>query len=168
MPEIANVMLAILLLIVSLAFYSQASALFGQSKCVTPAKPSSFKSLVARTAVPASKVAAVAAALLLNMAGVQAAVDCQSDCFKNCALAAPGSRDYCVSTCEDYCADPERQDGLSGSKDGSRGETGLFGGSIDATTIEDRPPQGPTFIDPALATKYGISPQRVSSTSRHL
>ena len=155
-------MRSILLLVVILALGAPAWALASIPKRVTQVK------LGTRGPSIGSNVAAVAAALLINMAGVQAAVDCQSDCFKNCALAAPGSRDYCVSTCEDYCADPERQDGLSGSKDGSRGETGLFGGSIDATTIEDRPPQGPSFIDPALARKYGISPQRVSSTSRHL
>lgn len=37
-----------------------------------------------------------------------------------------------------------RRDGLSGSVDASKGETGMFGGSIDRTVVygADRPPAG--------------------------
>ena len=43
---------------------------------------------------------------------------------------------------QDYCAQTDRQDGLSGSIDASKGETGLFGGSIDGTVRrgDDKPP----------------------------
>lgn len=97
-----------------------------------------------------------------------AAVDCQKDCVKNCLIAAPNSGEYCTSSCSDYCEDPEREDGLSGSKSAAKGETGIFGGSIDGTTIKDLPPKSPfTIIDPKLSSFYGISQQRMSSESLH-
>ena len=71
-----------------------------------------------------------------------AAIDCNEDCVSNCNRVAPGSRDYCKVTCTEYCAQTDRQDGLSGSIDASKGETGIFGGSIDGTVRrgDDRPP----------------------------
>lgn len=41
-----------------------------------------------------------------------------------------------------------RQDGLSGSVDATKGETGLFGGSIDGTVVygEDKPPKAFSLI----------------------
>lgn len=71
-----------------------------------------------------------------------AAIDCNNDCYSNCARVAPGSEAYCKTTCIEYCDQPDRQDGLSGSKDASKGETGMFGGSIDGTVTRgnDRPP----------------------------
>jgi hypothetical protein len=47
---------------------------------------------------------------------------------------------YCQSNCQDYCAQEDRTDGLSGSVSSSGGETGILG----TTTVvkgEDRPPQ---------------------------
>ena len=45
-------------------------------------------------------------------------------------------------TCTEYCAQTDRQDGLSGSVDASKGETGIFGGTIDGTVRkgDDKPP----------------------------
>ena len=78
----------------------------------------------------------------------RAAIDCNSDCFSNCARVAPGSGGYCKELCTDYCDQPDRQDGLSGSIDSSKGETGIFGGSIDGTVTrsQDRPPKGIKII----------------------
>jgi len=118
----------------------------------------------------ALRPAAVAAALLLGGQSSLAAPDCQQDCYKNCLIAAPGSKDYCQSTCVEYCDDPEREDGLSGSKGSSKGETGIFGGSVDSilgTTTIDLPPKSINFIDPVLSTKYGASSSRIDSSMRH-
>ena len=118
----------------------------------------------------AMRTAAVASTLLLGGGKSFAAPDCQQDCYKNCLIAAPGYKDYCQSTCVEYCDDPEREDGLSGSKSASKGETGLFGGSVDSilgTTTNDLPPKSINFIDPALSTKYGASSSRIDSSMRH-
>jgi len=79
---------------------------------------------------------------------VVAATDCYKDCFKNCVKVAPGSKEYCIESCTDYCAQPDRTDGLSGSVSAAGGETGIFGGSIDGTVTQgdDRPPQGVNII----------------------
>lgn len=115
-----------------------------------------------------SRAMSVVLSTSLLISPALAEVDCQSDCYKNCLIAAPKSADYCQSSCTDYCSDPDREDGLSGSKSASKGETGIFGGSIDGTTIKDLPPKSPiNFIDPALSTKYGISKSRIDSSSRH-
>eukprot|EP00804_Cyclotella_cryptica_P013827 CCRYP_020882-RA/>CCRYP_020882-RA protein AED:0.10 eAED:0.10 QI:0/0.6/0.66/1/0.2/0.16/6/1318/488 len=58
----------------------------------------------------------------------------------NCKLIAPKDPQYCQSNCEDYCSQPDRTDGLSGSVSSSGGETGILG----TTTVvkgEDKPPQ---------------------------
>ena len=83
---------------------------------------------------------------------VLAATDCNIDCFKNCVRVAPGSKAYCDESCSDYCAQPDRTDGLSGSKDASGGETGIFGGSIDGTVTagDDKPPAGVKIIPDAM------------------
>jgi hypothetical protein len=72
-----------------------------------------------------------------------AAADCYTDCFKNCELIAPKSVDYCKSTCVDYCQQPDRQDGLSGSVSAASGEVGILGGSFGQGTVvkdQDKPP----------------------------
>ena len=69
-----------------------------------------------------------------------AITDCKKDCVFNCVKQAPGSQDYCVMSCNDYCDQDDRHDGLSGSIDAKNGETGIFGGSIDGTVVRDRPP----------------------------
>lgn len=38
---------------------------------------------------------------------------------------APRSYNYCQSSCEEYCAQTDRRDGLSGSVDSSAAEVGL-------------------------------------------
>ncbi len=76
--------------------------------------------------------------------------DCFTDCNSNCNRVAPGagSKEYCKSSCEDYCLQTDRNDGLSGSVSDKGGETGLFGGSIDGTVTysDDKPPQGINII----------------------
>merc|ERR1712032_1517079 len=38
-----------------------------------------------------------------------------STCLNNCGRNAPGSASYCKDSCQDYCAQEDRRDGLSGS-----------------------------------------------------
>ena len=67
-------------------------------------------------------------------------VDCFDDCFQNCKLIAPKDQQYCLDTCKDYCDQPDRRDGLSGSVSSEGGETGILG---LGTTVkgEDKPPE---------------------------
>ena len=87
-----------------------------------------------------------------------AAKDCYLDCISNCNRVAPGSGQYCKSSCNSYCLQDDRRDGLSGSVDNSGGEIGwlsaydyvgrarstLVGGGDKYTKAvpygEDRPP----------------------------
>ena len=98
------------------------------------------------------------AAILLGLTFTSpalAAPDCFLDCKKSCLKVAPGSKEYCVESCTDYCAQTDRTDGLSGSVDASGGETGIFGGSIDGTVTagDDRPPSGIKLIPNAMLEK---------------
>ncbi|KAL7432572.1 hypothetical protein ACHAXM_005966 [Skeletonema potamos] len=78
--------------------------------------------------------------LFTNNHPADAAPDCFTDCLKNCKLIAPKDPEYCVSSCQDYCSQTDRKDGLSGSVSSENGETGILG----TTTVvkgEDKPPQ---------------------------
>ncbi|GMH86683.1 hypothetical protein TrVE_jg7340 [Triparma verrucosa] len=72
-------------------------------------------------------------------------VDCLTDCVKNCKVLAPLDKSsYCLDSCTEYCADPEREDGLSGSKSSEKGEYGILGGGFGQGTVtkgNDKPPQ---------------------------
>lgn len=46
--------------------------------------------------------------LLLNPIEVLAAADCNKNCVSNCSRVAPGSMDYCVASCKDYCEQDDR------------------------------------------------------------
>ncbi|EJK53402.1 hypothetical protein THAOC_27172 [Thalassiosira oceanica] len=78
--------------------------------------------------------------LLTAPATSNAAVDCFTDCFKNCKLIAPKDPEYCQSSCKEYCDQPDRTDGLSGSISSEGGETGILGRST-AVKGEDKLPQ---------------------------
>jgi hypothetical protein len=94
-----------------------------------------------RRAFLATSVGSFAAILFTNNRPANAAApDCMSDCVKNCKLIAPKDPEYCQSSCSDYCSQPDRKDGLSGSVSSENGETGILG----TTTVvkgEDKPPQ---------------------------
>jgi hypothetical protein len=82
---------------------------------------------------------------------VSATKDCFLDCSQNCNRLAPKSGAYCTLTCRDYCEQPDRKDGLSGSV-GSEGAEVGFRSAFDLISKakgqvsgvpygEDRPPQ---------------------------
>jgi len=69
-----------------------------------------------------------------------AAADCFKDCFKNCKLIAPKDPQYCQNNCQEYCAQSDRTDGLSGSVSSEGGETGILGMNT-VPKGEDKPPE---------------------------
>jgi len=68
-----------------------------------------------------------------------AKTECMSDCLKNCKLIAPKDSGYCNDNCSSYCAQEDRNDGLSGSVSSTGGEVGILG---TGTVVkgEDKPP----------------------------
>lgn len=98
------------------------------------------RDLLSRCIVPG---VAAAAALLHQPATAGAKADCFADCFKNCKAIAPKDLGYCKESCIEYCEQPDRQDGLSGSVSAEKGEVGILGGSFGQGTVpkgEDKPP----------------------------
>jgi hypothetical protein len=56
---------------------------------------------------------------------------------------APKDTVYCQESCRDYCDQPDRQDGLSGSVSAAQGEVGILGGTFGTGTVvkgSDKPP----------------------------
>uniref|UniRef100_A0A7S3LB29 Uncharacterized protein n=1 Tax=Amphora coffeiformis TaxID=265554 RepID=A0A7S3LB29_9STRA len=89
------------------------------------------------------KTAAVAVVLTTAPAATWAAADCFQDCLKNCRQIAPKDMAYCNQNCQDYCDQPDRTDGLSGSVSSASGEVGILGGAFGQGTVvkgEDKPP----------------------------
>jgi hypothetical protein len=70
--------------------------------------------------------------------------DCLADCMKNCKLIAPkDDGSYCRDSCDDYCSQTDRTDGLSGSVSSESGEVNMLGGTYGVGTVvkgEDKPP----------------------------
>jgi hypothetical protein len=69
--------------------------------------------------------------------------DCLGDCMKNCRLIAPNNDGYCRESCDDYCSQTDRTDGLSGSVSSASGEVNMLGGTYGIGTVvkgEDKPP----------------------------
>ena len=85
-----------------------------------------------------------------------AAKDCFDDCNSNCKRLAPGSEAYCTLSCRDYCEQPDRRDGLSGSVGSEGAEIGWrsafdlpskASGKISGVPYgEDKPPALPDFL----------------------
>jgi len=86
----------------------------------------------------------------LTPAVANAAADCFGDCFKNCKLIAPKDLQYCKDNCSDYCSQPDRQDGLSGSVSASSGEVGILGGTFGQGTVVKGQDKPPTIALPGL------------------
>lgn len=83
------------------------------------------------------------AAFPLEASAAQA--DCMTDCVKNCKVVVPNdTSNYCQDSCRDYCEQPDRRDGLSGSVSAEGGEVGILGGTFGQGTVvkgQDKPPQ---------------------------
>ena len=86
-----------------------------------------------------------------------AAAYARPDCYANCSRIAPKGGAYCKETCEEYCAQPDRQDGLSGSIGNAKGEVGFLS-ALDGGTVvygKDLPPETPDIIPASKAAFYG-------------
>lgn len=113
--------------------------------------------------------AALAAGTAWEPHSALAIKDCFQDCKSNCDRLARGSGSYCETSCGEYCAQDDRQDGLSGSLSNERGERGLLSAyDLKATLLgtapagvpfgEDKPPgfKLPTSVADELRTAvYG-------------
>lgn len=79
------------------------------------------------------------------LAASAAPADCMTDCVKNCKIVVPqDTSNYCQDSCRDYCDQPDRRDGLSGSVSAEGGEVGILGGTFGQGTVvkgQDKPPQ---------------------------
>jgi hypothetical protein len=53
-------------------------------------------------------VAVGASMLILNPDLASAQVDCNRNCLQNCTKVAPGSVEYCKSSCTEYCEQTDR------------------------------------------------------------
>jgi hypothetical protein len=53
-------------------------------------------------------VAVGASMLILNPDLASAQVDCNRNCLQNCTKVAPGSIEYCKSSCTEYCEQTDR------------------------------------------------------------
>ncbi|GMI48610.1 hypothetical protein TrCOL_g467 [Triparma columacea] len=116
-----------------------------------PKLPNNFKPTTPHRNLPLSSALAFPLAISLffstaNPLPSLATADCQKDCLKNCSLLAPNDKSgYCESNCNDYCAQPDRNDGLSGSVSSTGGEVGIMGGSLpgSGTVVkgQDKPPE---------------------------
>ena len=85
-----------------------------------------------------------------------AAVDCMQDCLKNCGRLAGGSKDYCTSSCVDYCAQDDRRDGLSGSVSSEGAEFG-FASSFKNPFAEQKPTVYGDDKPPGLPDVFGLN-----------
>ena len=104
-----------------------------------------------------SRRAFVASLLVQAPLAANAVKDCFADCSSNCKRLAPGSDAYCTLTCRDYCEQPDRRDGLSGSVGSEGAEIGLrsafdlpakASGKISGVPYgEDKPPALPDFLN---------------------
>ena len=61
-----------------------------------------------------------ASLLILNPAIASAQVDCNRNCLGNCAKVAPGSIEYCKTSCNEYCEQTDRYDRIDTDMEGCR------------------------------------------------
>ena len=68
---------------------------------------------------------------------------------------------YCAQTCSDYCAQEDRQDGLSGSVSSEKAEVGLLSAYDLRAKVTGQTPEGVVYGDdrpPALPDVFGVGP----------
>ena len=89
-----------------------------------------------------------------------AAKDCMLDCEENCNRVAPGSTRYCYNSCVDYCAQDDRQDGLSGSVSSKSAEVGWASAYDPSRFIPGAAPKGVVYGEdrpPGLPDVFGVN-----------
>ena len=89
-----------------------------------------------------------------------AAKDCMLDCEENCNRVVPGSTRYCYNSCVDYCAQDDRQDGLSGSVSSKSAEVGWASAYDPSRFIPGAAPKGVVYGEdrpPGLPDVFGVN-----------
>ena len=82
------------------------------------------------------------------------------DCEENCNRVAPGSTRYCYNSCVDYCAQDDRQDGLSGSVSSKSAEVGWASAYDPSRFIPGAAPKGVVYGEdrpPGLPDVFGVN-----------
>ena len=130
------------------------------ASALRPATPRVLPVSASRQHVSRAHVARALAAVLVTPVSTAAfaAKDCFQDCSQNCDRVAPRSGRYCEQTCGDYCAQDDRQDGLSGSVDSSKGEVGLLSAYDLVSKVTGGPPATVPYGQdrpPAIGGKLG-------------
>tara|TARA_B100000780_G_C21021651_1_gene409484 strand:+ start:240 stop:743 length:504 start_codon:yes stop_codon:yes gene_type:complete len=95
------------------------------------------------------------AALVSRPLASFAAADCMQTCKKSCAREAPGSQAYCQSSCDDYCGQDDRKDGLSGSVSTEGSEFG-WQSSFKNPLAEQKPSNFGDDLPPGLPDLFGV------------
>lgn len=99
-----------------------------------------------------------AAALAIMQPGeAHAAKDCLQDCLQNCGRLAGGSKDYCVESCKDYCDQPDRKDGLSGSVSSEGAEFGFASSFKNPFDSNQKPTVYGDDKPPGLPDVFGVN-----------
>jgi len=142
----------ILAVTIILAASSTANAFNLSRQCASPSSAAATTETTSTTSTRRSFFAAAVRDVAAPVVGIAIAsasqprpatakeVECFDDCFKNCKLIAPKDQQYCLDTCKDYCDQPDRRDGLSGSVSSEGGETGILGLNT-VVRGEDKPPE---------------------------
>ena len=109
---------------------------------------------LSRRAATLAALAATTSPWFSPVAARAAEKDCYTDCIQNCNRVAPKSGRYCESSCNEYCAQDDRRDGLSGSIDSSNAEVGLLSAFDLGSKVSGKAPVGVPYGEdrpPALS-----------------
>ena len=96
-------------------------------------------------------------AALTMPTAASAKVDCVQDCLQNCARLAGGSLGYCKNSCLDYCDQPDRKDGLSGSVSSDGAEFGWASAFKNPFDKEQKGVVYGTDRPPGLPDVFGVN-----------
>jgi len=112
---------------------------------------------------PVSRRGVLFAAVAAPLAPLRssAAVDCLQDCQSNCFRVAPKSGRYCLDSCAEYCDQPDRRDGLSGSISNDAAEVGWASAYDPKRFLPGQSPQGVVYGEdrpPALPDALNLAP----------
>ena len=82
--------------------------------------------------------------------------DCMKTCLSNCNRVAAGSGSYCKDSCDEYCAQDDRKDGLSGSVSTEGAEFG-FASSFKLPNAPQKPTVYGDDKPPGLPDVFGVN-----------
>ena len=118
-----------------------------------------------------SRRAVIAGAAGFTLTGLPhtslAALDCMDECKSSCNKVAPNSGGYCQTSCDEYCSQDDRRDGLSGSVTSQVASDVGFASALDPGTfnpayakkgvVVDRPPGLPDVFNLGPALRKAVA-----------